>query len=242
MQARNWDAAQESENRASGFCSSQGSHSRGGEQPLLQWGSQRLAGKGREIGGLPTCGPRSCSWSYIWRESGKPLQSARMLLSAMGTLSLEPPPKFWRQEPSPGTGKQTEVVSRRRAPSFLYAESIFLFFSLLCELECYLQLKRSTDNEFFFWVQRLQHVWSDDIVSWKKIKRRKAYWLSAWRWLLGSFPFSVPGLKPDMHGIGTPLRILTQPWSCKGLCLWHCSETLRRSRVNNLRIKKGFHF
>ena len=75
MQARNWDAAQESENRASGFCSSQGSHSRGGEQPLLQWGSQRLAGEGTEIGGLPTCGPRSCSWSYIWRESGKPLQS-----------------------------------------------------------------------------------------------------------------------------------------------------------------------
>lgn len=34
-------------------------------------------------------------------------------------------------------------------PCFLYAESVVLSFSMHCEIECYLQLKRSTDNEFF---------------------------------------------------------------------------------------------
>lgn len=34
-------------------------------------------------------------------------------------------------------------------PCFLYAETVFLSFSLHCEIECYLQVKRSTDNEFF---------------------------------------------------------------------------------------------
>ena len=56
MQTKSWDAAQESENRASGLWSPQGSQSRGGEQLLLQWGSPKLAGEGGEIGGLPTCG------------------------------------------------------------------------------------------------------------------------------------------------------------------------------------------
>lgn len=97
-------------------------------------------------------------------------------------------------------------------PCFLYAESVVLSFSMHCEIECYLQLKRSTDNEFFsesngngmYGVMTL-------FLEKKKKKKRKAYWLSAWRWLLGSFPCSVPGLKPEYLWHWDPLKILTQP-------------------------------
>ena len=70
-------------------------------------------------------------------------QSAWMLLSAMGTLSLGPPPIA--RHGKTGSSYKLKMV----LPCFLYAESIVLSFSMHCEIECYLQLKRSTDNEFF---------------------------------------------------------------------------------------------
>lgn len=156
------------------------------------------------------CKPRSCSQSYIWRERGKPLQ----------TVSLDAPLCYG--DPVPGAAPKVltsgalarhgktgrSYKSKMVLPCFLYAETVFLSFSLHCEIECYLQVKRSTDNEFF---SESSGNGMYGVMTPFLGKKKKAYWLSAWRWLLGSFPCSVPGLKPEYLWHWDPLRILTQP-------------------------------
>lgn len=95
--------------------------------------------------------PRSCSQSYIWREKGKPLQ----------TVSPDAP--LCHGDPVPGAAPKIltsgalarhgktgrSYKSKMVLPCFLYAESVFLSFSLHCEIECYLQLKEVQTMNFF---------------------------------------------------------------------------------------------
>ena len=84
-----------------------------------------------------------------------------------------------------------------------------MFFSLHCEIECYLQLKEVQTMNFFS--ESNGNSTYGVRTPFPEKKKRKAYWLSAWRWLLGSFPCSVPGLKPEYVWPWDPLRILAQP-------------------------------
>ena len=142
----------------------QGPHSGGGEQLLLQWGSQRLAGEGGGVRVCPhvTCKPRSCSWSCIWGERSIHLKTVNLDApvhhgdpgpgaTTKGLISGALQPQAPGTAPWPGTEKLAEVTGQRRcsplSSAFYISEGAFLSFSLHCEVECYLQLKRRTENE-----------------------------------------------------------------------------------------------
>lgn len=210
---------QRTEHRASGFWCPQGPHSGGEEKLLLQWGSQTLAGEGGEVRVCPhvACKPRSCSWNCMWGEGSIHLKRVSLDAPAhhgdagpgvttKGLISGALQPQATGTAPWPGTEKLAEVTSQRRcsppSSAFCISEGAFLSFSLHCEVECYLQFKRRTENEAV--LSPMATVCMEPHCFLKK----KHTGSQLGDGLVRPFPCPLPGVKRDMCGI-EPL------WGCQ---------------------------